>query len=599
MAEQGGRRGNPNWTKGGASPNPSGKRADAAPRQSWAAGITQHVDGQINAAANMDGWMNYATGLGVFGKDKSICASFTVDAVGSEDAMQLWRGDPIAARIVEVIPNEALRQGYELQIGDNDVPDTYKPPEPAPTPVVPPAPARPVNPRLVGAPGRPKADSVARRTAYGRSMRAAVDRQRRDAGDAKPLQEAVEKALQDLQLDAALKEAMCYERAYGGGAILLGANDYTTDLRVPLDLKKVRSLDWLTPLEGRELIPLFYYNDPMGPKFGQPAIYQLIPYVIGAPVDGYVPRVTQIHESRLITFSGIRVSKRIMSTGTLGWGDSVFTRVVRALRGFNVGHQSAEILLSDFAQAVYKIKGLADLIARNPNALTDSMMAVELGRSIARAVVIDAEEDFERKSTTMAGYPETLDRLATNLAAAADMPLTLMMGQSPAGMNATGDSDIRFFYDRVASVQMRVVQPAILRVVEIVLATLGEDPDKINHSIKFKALWQPTDKEVAETHFVQAQADAIYLDRDVVSPEEMALSRFGGDKWSSETRLDFEARANQEAVVAPTVEAKPTPDPTTMIGGFEYGASPDMGPMPAAAKTPQNRPAKPGYKTEE
>lgn len=620
-------KGNPNWTKGGPSPNPSGKaRADSRP-STYGESI-EHLDGVSNFAGSVHGgggWLNHVTGLGIPGHDKSVATSFRVEVIESEDAMVLWRGDPVGARIVETVPNEALRQEFELRIGEDDVPDAYKPPEPVPMATASPsqlgiagAPgSKPgTDPRMIGAPGRPMAapkalGKSAKRDAaiaFGRRhpgsttrlVQRAIMRNRADAGDAKPLQVAIEKQLKDLQLVPALKEAMCYERAYGGGAILLGANDFTTDLRVPLDLKKVRSLDYLTPLEGRELIPLFYYNNPRAPKFGQPAIYQLIPYVIGAPIDGYAPRVTQIHESRLLCFSGTRVSKRIMMTGTLGWGDSVFTRVIRALRGFNVGHQSAEILLSDFAQAVYKIRGLADLISRNPNALTDSMLAVDLGRSIARAVVIDAEEDFERQSTTLTGYPETLDRLALNLAAAADMPLTLLMGQSPAGMNATGASDIRFFYDRVASVQTQRVGPAIMRVVDILLATMKQDPNAVPHSVKFKPLWQPTEKEVAESHFTQAQADAIYLDRDVVSPEEMAMSRFGGDTYSYETRIDFEARSDQESVVAPTVEAKPKAGPESLIGGFEYGASPTMGPMPDAAKVAQNSTeGKPGYKIEE
>src|SRR4029077_20547785 len=143
----------------------------------------------------------------------------------------------------------------------------------------------------------------------------------------------------------------------------------------------------------------------------------------------------------------------------------------------------------------------------------------------------------------------------------------------PAGLNATGESDIRWFYDRIASTQQNRVAPALMRIIEILLASMGKDPDKINHSIYFHPLWQPTEKEVAEAHFTQAQADAIYLDRDVVSPEEIALSRFGGDKWSYDTIIDFEARADQQAMVAPTVEAKPKPQPIINEAGAMPGAA--------------------------
>lgn len=601
--------------KKGTSGNPAGRprtRTDAddlAARQAPFTALMPHLDG----------WVNANTGLGMSTRDKSIGAYFEVDPVSAEDALGIWRGNPMAARIIETIPNECIRQGVDVCIGDAELPEPYTPPEQEPAQTVPGTPgAKPTGSlgKKVG-PGRddPRHTSslihtnsvVARETftyrtrtrsdawlayaakhpsAFTRRIRVAVREQHRrmDASDAKPLQEAVQKRLQALQALQMIREAMCYERAGGGGALLIGANDYTTDLRQPLDLKKVRSFDYLTPLEGRELIPLYYYNDPRAPKFGQVAIYQLVPYVIGAPIDPahLNARVTQIHESRLIIFPGARVSRRIVSSsGTWGWGDSVLTRVVRALRAYDTGHQSAEVLLQDFAQAVYKVKGLADLLARDPNALLNSAVSVELGRSICRAVVVDAEEDFERKSTSLAGYAELLQMFAQNLAAAAEHPLTLLMGSSPGGLNATGASDIRFFYDRVASTQQNRVGPALMRIVEVILASMGEDPDKINHSIYFHPLWQPTEKEVAEAHFTQAQADAIYLDRDVVSPEEMALSRFGGDKWSSDTIIDFEARAAQQAMVAPTVNAKPEPPPPVQTG-FDT-------PMPAGAKTPEQR----------
>jgi phage-related protein (TIGR01555 family) len=537
---------------------------------------------------HFDAWMNTTTGLGISGRDKSLAATFDVDVVTAEDALTIWRGNPMAARIIETVPNECIRQGWDLSIGDNEVPDRYQPPAPEELANNAGAPVRPAG--LSARQGKQDRRDAWRAlmkkhpSAFARKMRAGVKAQHRrlDAEDAKPLQASITKQLERLQVAALIREAMHYENAYGGSALLIGANDYTTDLRQPLDLRKVKSLDYLTPLEGRELIPLYYYNDPRAPKFGQPAVYQLVPYIVGAPVDpgSYGPRVTQIHESRLLVFPGRRVSRRIMiSSGTFGWGDSVLTRVIRALRAYDTGNQNAEVLLQDFAQAVYKVKGLADRIALDPNnALMESVMSIEIGRSICRAVVVDAEEEFERKSTSLAGYAELLQMLAQNLAAAAEHPLTILFGTSPAGLNATGASDIRWFYDRVASNQHMRVAPALLRVVEILIASMGEDPEETPHTVCFKPLWQPTEKEVADMHYAQAQADAVYLDRDVVSPEEIALSRFGTDKFSLETHADFEARAAQEAVIAPIVDANPKPMPII-----------ENGPMPDDAKEPDER----------
>ena len=500
--------------------------------------------------------MNDYTGFGIQGRDKTMGSAtnvpFQADIVPPDSALVYWRGDSIAARIIELIPNEALRQGWELTIGEQKTPDTYTPPTPEPLQAP---------PKLPG--------------------------QRTDTGDGNDLQQSINKNLDAIGTLAALRLALCYKRAYGGGAILIGANDYTTDLREPLDLSLVKSLDWLTVLEPRELIPRYWYNNPRAPKFGEPAIYQLMPFVSGSPIDGdYHMETTEIHESRLLIFNGARVSRLQAASGIAGWGDSVLTRVINSLQQYRTSLKSAAVLLSDFSQAVMKIKGLADLVAQDgQQAFLQKLVSIDMSRSVIRAMVVDADgEDFERKSTPMTGFAETVDRLATALAADADMPLTLLFGMSPAGMNATGASDIRFFYDRVSSVQELEIAPAILRLVEIALAAQGEDPETTPHAVRFKSLWQPTELEIAQSHLAQASADAIYLTNQVVSPEEMAVSRFGGPRYSYDTRCDFDARAAMQAIVPPTVDAKP--EPTPIIQVIENGDMPEAAKQPSGAVAP-------------
>ncbi len=64
--------------------------------------------------------------------------------------------------------------------------------------------------------------------------------------------------------------------------------------------------------------------------------------------------------------------------------------------------------------------------------------------------MLDKKDSFTRVQTPLTNLSDILDRFATRLAAAADMPVTLLMGMSPAGLNATGESDRAFFYDRVS-----------------------------------------------------------------------------------------------------------------------------------------------------
>lgn len=430
-----------------------------------------------------DGWQSALTGIGSEVYDKRQFTFFNVEQVSIQQATELWRGDDIAARIIETVPNEMLRQGYDVVI----------------------------------------------------------------EGDDKAEQEELVARHEELEVSQRLWEALCGERAWGGSAVMLGVVDGQEDLSQPLRWETVRSFDWLTTLEPTEVSPVYYYTDPRSPQFGQAAVYQLNPMAPGpARAEGNrvpdpIPPMTYIHESRLLVFDGIRVSRRQMGAASGGWGDSVLTRVWPTLRDFNDCYSAAGVLVQDFAQAVFKIKGLAELLALNSDEVVKTRMrAVNLSRSTARAILLDAEEEFDRKQTPVSGLPELLDRFQTRLAAAADMPLTLLMGMSPGGLNATGASDIRFFYDRVRAKQEQKLRPALEKITRLIMLANGGEPE--NWSIQFKPLWQPTEAEQVQSRQAQATIDNTYIAAGVLTPEEVAKNRFAGDTYSFDTKIDFEAR---------------------------------------------------------
>lgn len=458
------RPGNPSWRKG-RSGNPAGR----PPR-----------------SARMDGWENMATSIGVLGKDKRLGARFYSDVVSDAEAAELWRGDDLAARVIEEPVAESLREGFEVKVAED-----------------------------------------------------------------KELAEQITARLEELGATGALKKAMEYRRAYGGGAIMPVVNDGSILLSTPLNTKRVTKVVSLVVFEARELQPVKWYTDIRSPKFRQPEIYRVSP--IGTA--GYGFGLQDVHESRLIVFQGIQVSSDPQRTGTApGWGDSVLTRVIRVLRDFNSAWDSAGVLVGDFSQTIWRINNLTEMItADTDGAFRARMRALEYGRSAANALLLDGEhESYERKSVNVTGLPELMDRFAQRLAAAANMPLTRLMGQSPGGMNATGESDTRGWYDYIAGIQGEVL-PELERLVsffmlEIDGPTKGREPEV--WSVEWCPLWQPSDKEAADARLVQVQIDEKEHAMGVISAEEIRKSRHGGDTYSFQTVID----SDDPIEVEPTAE---------------------------------------------
>lgn len=453
-----------------------------------------HLTGQDR----FDEWENIISGHGIEGRDARTESKFVCSRVSHSEARELWAGDDIARKVIELLPRAMMREGYKIRIAD--------------------------------------------------------------LKDEKKVAEAMIDVIDTLGINRAFRQAKEYERAYGGAAIWPVLNDQTDDTAKPLNEDGIATVRYYQVFEPRELIPDRYYTDPSNPKFGKPETYRVIAINGGGVGFGLQ---TVIHESRLVIFEGVRVSRELPLVESIGWGDSELTRVRAVLRDFHLSWSSVAALLKDFSQGVYKYEGLTDMLAQDGDKLVKRRLAInDWAKSVFNALVLDSKDDYERKSTSMAGAPEILVQFATRLAAACDTPVTKLLGMSPAGMNATGESDTRGWYETVSEEQ-EDDRPLLERCIRFSFLSLdgptkGIEPDV--WSVEFNPLWAPSAKEQAETRLVVQQADTMAIDAQMVSPEEVAKSRWGGDTYSDDMHIDWKEREKQLLAGAAEIAAGASAD---------------------------------------
>lgn len=315
-----------------------------------------------------------------------------------------------------------------------------------------------------------------------------------------------------------IKGALVKSRIFGAAFIYVGADDGQSQDQ-PLNIARIKSVRFLNVLTSKDLSHHSHYADPNTERYGQCEIYRF--NTSGQQVF--------IHESRLVPFFG---------TAPLNYRHfphSVLQRIYPVLQQFHTSWQATAHLMTDSAQGVFKLKGLHNAVASSRGEeLIKRMELVDMSRSTSRSILLDAEdEDFRRDSYSFGGIPEILEKMMLRLSAAARIPVSLLMGQAPAGMNATGESDIRFFYD-----QVRAEQEAIKPKIEILAKIFAGNPNA-DCAVEFPALWQMNDREKAELRRIEAETDRIYLQEGVLLPEEVALHRFGESSFS----IDKDSRA--------------------------------------------------------
>jgi phage-related protein (TIGR01555 family) len=486
-------------------------------------------------AERADVWQSPATRYGIPGKDKTIGASFVAELIDQETALEIWRGGALGGRIVELIPQEMTREGWDINIEQD-----------------------------------------------------------------KEKSEAVDAAGRDLNIEQLMYLGLCFGRCLGGGGALMLVDDGASDLEVPLRENNIRSFLGLNLLTPRELIPARWYSDPTQPKYGEVAVYYLRP--VNAPPGAPLTNLPLVHESRVLRFAGTMttLAARLGRGPHLGWDDSIFTRIYQPLMDFENSMRGATILMQDFAPAVFKALKLAELLSaakQRGSALNiaDRLNGMEFGSSNARVKVIDEKEEYKRESVSVAGLPELLERSMLNLAAAAGMPVSLLMGQAPSGLNATGDSDIRWFYDHVAAFQVKHLRPLLARFYKLLMLskdgpTKGNLPE--NWDVCFRPLWQMTPPEIAKMRADIATADAAMVAAGVLMPEEVA-QRWAGDTYSTDIRIDLaerqklmEAQAERES--AATVAGREA-DPEGPEAAQAKAAHATANAPPKSPKDPENK----------
>jgi phage-related protein (TIGR01555 family) len=352
---------------------------------------------------------------------------------------------------------------------------------------------------------------------------------------------AVEKKLRSIGFKRNITNALKWASLNGGSIAVMGISD-GQEYEMPVNESAIKDIThlhvfdrWRTSVPSSDL-----YNDPKDPKFGLPMVYNI------SPLSGNPFRV---HETRVLRFEGTDVPEYVRQSNQ-GWGASDLEAVYERLRGIGEGYAGIEHIISEFIIGVFTINNLQELIATGREELvTKRLNLVDMSKHILNSILLDTNETYNRVSSAVGGLDGLMDKLVQALSAASGIPVTILMGESPAGLNATGASDVRRYYDMVKGRQEERLQEPLEKLVRYTLISLGQPAKEVQ--ITFKPLWQPTEGEIVVMRKTQADSDAIYIDRNVLSADEVAAARFGGDQYSMETKLGYERDPSKEPELPP------------------------------------------------
>lgn len=359
----------------------------------------------------------------------------------------------------------------------------------------------------------------------------------------------VEQALDALEFEEKAAMAIKWARLYGGSIIVMLIND-GRGLEEPLDWKRIRSIDELRVYERAVVQPDYtslYSYDPGNPvknstsKFGMPEFYY---------VHSLYGSFT-VHESRCLVFRNGILPERVTNPVYRFWGPPEYARIKRAMRDALTAHGNGPKLLDRSVQPVYKMKDLATTLASEggDDIVMKRLELIDLARGILNSIAIDKDgEEYDFKSFQFTGVKDVIDATCNMLSAVTNIPQTILFGRSPAGMNATGTSDLENYYNYVEKIQKLMLKKNLGALLDILFCAgvkNGEVEETPEYKLEFSPLWSlseteqaTVDKTKADTELVRAQTAQAYVQMQAMDPSEVRAALAKSEDFTVEEILD-------------------------------------------------------------
>lgn len=290
--------------------------------------------------------------------------------------------------------------------------------------------------------------------------------------------------------------------------LLMPIGDGNNDIS-ELKVGRERPLRRLQTVEPLWCYPMAYNsNDPLKADWYRPQQW----YVMARPV----------HTSRLLTFVGREVPdilKPAYAFGGLALSQEAKPYVDNWLRT----RQSVSDILHAFSVSGI-LTDLSEVLSPAGGELFKRIDMLNLLKDNRGALVLDkATEEFFQFNTPLSTLDDLQAQAQEQMASVVNMPLVIMLGTSPKGLNASSEGELRVWYDWVGSCQERLFAEKLTRLIGFIQLSLYDEVDP-EITFAFEPLWSMSAKEMAELQKAQADADVAYCEGGILNPEEVRRS---------------------------------------------------------------------------
>lgn len=349
-----------------------------------------------------------------------------------------------------------------------------------------------------------------------------------DEYDNNPRVTELEQAIEEYNLRGVFKTLAEHDCFFGRAQLsinILGADDKTPLVLDPRTVRKGR-LKSFTPVEAMWTTPNVYNAiDPTSPDFYRPTSW----FMLGK----------EVHASRLLTIVTRPLPDMLKPAYNFS-GMSLSQLAEPYVENWLRTRQAVSDLINNFSITALKTNMSQVLQGNDLGAnVFDRADLFTLTRSNKGLMLLDMEmEELVQMNTPLSGLHELQAQAQEHMCSVSKIPAMILTGISPSGLNASSDGEIRAFYDWISAQQEAYWKHPLMICLKLIMLDLWGEIDQ-TIGFEFNPLWQMSDDEKSQIRLRDAQTNAIYIENNIVSVEEVRTN-IAADPNSGFSGLDVE-----------------------------------------------------------
>lgn len=290
-------------------------------------------------------------------------------------------------------------------------------------------------------------------------------------------------------------KALKWSRLYGGSGAVMIIEGHEHILDEPLVYDDIMPGSFKGLIVGDRWSGITPSNetitDVTSPEFGLPEFYEW---------HSDTGESTRVHHTRILRFIG-RELPLIERYSELHWGASEVEVIFDELKKRDNTSWNIAQLVFMANLRVLKMNDLGELLAiGDEQAQTELYNTLNAQNQLMNNMslqVMDKDDEFQNYQYSFSGLSDIYQNFMLDIAGAAEIPVTKLFGRSPAGLSATGESDMQNYYDMIGLKQSSQLEPALDKLMPVMaMSEFGYIAEDLDY--EFNPLAEQSEDELAD-----------------------------------------------------------------------------------------------------